>query len=110
MTSQHIGLAIGKVIAATRRRISLECVRLVIIMVCVLNPAFVMQRIVMQSPFGSVALQFKEQPRRILNDFFDGSQEADRFASIDDAMIVRQRDVHHRTNHHITIDAPRDVS
>src|SRR5882757_812043 len=47
--------------------------------------------------------------RRILEALFYGHQELDCFAAVDDAVIVGQRDVHHGTNHHLTVDGHRPI-
>ena len=45
---------------------------------------------------ASYSLHLDQQPRRLLDRFLDPPQECHRFAAVDDAMIVGERDVHHR--------------
>ena len=40
----------------------------------------------------------QQQPRRLFDQFLDSLEESDGFAPIDDAMIIRKRNVHHGTN------------
>ncbi len=54
-----------------------------------------------------VRLDFQEQSRWIFDYFLDRLEEAHRFAAIDDAMIISQRQVHHRTDDDLTVARDR---
>src|SRR5262245_13313626 len=41
---------------------------------------------------------FEQNPRRILEQPLDVAEKSDRFAAVDDAVVVSERHVHHRTN------------
>src|SRR5262245_23217607 len=41
---------------------------------------------------------FEQNPRRIFEQPLDVAEEGDRFAAVDDPVVVSQRHVHHRTN------------
>src|SRR5262245_28009132 len=45
-----------------------------------------------------------QHARRILETFLDGHEELHRLAAIDDAVIVGEREVHHRPHHHLSVD------
>ncbi len=40
-------------------------------------------------------LQIQHDPSRVLQAFFHAHEESDRLATIDDTMIIRQREIHH---------------
>ena len=44
-----------------------------------------------------------QHARRVLDAFLDALQEGDGFAAIDDAVVIGQRDIHHRANDHLAI-------
>jgi hypothetical protein len=46
---------------------------------------------------------------RIFNDLLDADQESHGFFTIDDSMVVRQGDIHHRSNHDAIIDDNRSL-
>ena len=50
-----------------------------------------------------VDLHLDQQPRRVFDPFLDPPQERDRFATIDDPVIVGQRDVHHRADDDLAV-------
>jgi len=52
-------------------------------------------------------LYFKEQSRRILDNILDRFQERDSFATVDDSVIVGQSQVHHRSDHDLTVQSDR---
>lgn len=58
---------------------------------------------------NDVLLEFQEKTSWILDHFFDGLEERDRFATVDDAMIIGQGQVHHRANHNLTVEPQRDA-
>ena len=47
-------------------------------------------------PSAPEGLQIQHQPGRILDDLLDAHQEGDRLAAVDDAVIVGEREIHHR--------------
>src|SRR5204863_9286615 len=46
------------------------------------------------------ASQIQHHPRRVFEDFLDADQERHRFLAIDHAVLVGQREIHHRSNLH----------
>src|SRR5262245_18223945 len=54
-----------------------------------------------------ISLDFQHQPRRILMQFFHPYEEADRFATVDQAVVVAQCDVHHRADFDLAGDPDR---
>ena len=54
-------------------------------------------------------LDFKEKARRIFDDFFDGFQERNGFATIDDPVIIGQSEVHHRAYDNFAIECNRSL-
>ena len=55
----------------------------------------------------ALSLDFQEQSTRVFDDLFDGFEESDGFAAVNDPMVVGQCDVHHRTNDDLAIDRNR---
>jgi hypothetical protein len=53
--------------------------------------------------------QIEHQPFRILQAFLDAHQEGHRFLAVDDAVIVAERQVHHRPDHDLAADHDRPV-
>jgi hypothetical protein len=47
---------------------------------------------------GHKGLPFQQQPLRILDQLFDLHQKLHRLASVDDAVVVAERHVHHRAD------------
>src|SRR5262245_39224564 len=45
---------------------------------------------------------FEQNPRRILEQPLDVPEKSDRFAAVDDAVVVSQRHVHHRPNDNLS--------
>jgi hypothetical protein len=45
----------------------------------------------------------QQHARRLFDDLFDPPQEGHRLAAVHDPMIVGQRDVHHRADHHLAL-------
>src|SRR5262249_33650747 len=45
---------------------------------------------------------FEQNPRRILEQPLDVPEKGDRFAAVDDAVVVSERHVHHRTNDNLS--------
>src|SRR5690606_41403831 len=43
-------------------------------------------------------------PIWIFQQILEGDQEADRFLAVDQAVVVRQRQVHHGQDHHLAVD------
>ena len=54
---------------------------------------------VFQAPRGF--LQSEEHGPRVLDGLLDGLEEGDCLAAVHQAVVVRQRDEHHRTDHHL---------
>src|ERR1700680_503912 len=54
-------------------------------------------------------LEVDHEPRRILDDFLDPHQEGDRLAAVDDAVVVGQREVHHRPRHDLALARHRPL-
>src|SRR6266513_2753023 len=50
-----------------------------------------------------LSLYFEQHSGRILDGLFDATEAGDRLASINEAVIVGERYVHHRPNHHVSI-------
>ena len=50
-----------------------------------------------------LALDFQQHATWVLDAFLDSLQERDSFTAIDDAVVVGQRDVHHRGNDDLTV-------
>src|SRR4051812_751491 len=48
-------------------------------------------------------LDFKQHPRWGFQRFLDALEEGDRFAAIDNAMIVGERQIHHRANNNLSV-------
>src|SRR4051794_11634939 len=53
------------------------------------------------------ASEIQHQPLRIFQAFLDPHQEGHRFLAVDHAVIVRQRQVHHRANLDLAADRNR---
>src|SRR5215213_8051197 len=54
------------------------------------------------------ALSPLQQERlRVLDQLLDADEELDGFAAVDDAVVVGQGQVHHRTHHDITLEGDR---
>src|SRR5262249_40286800 len=54
-------------------------------------------------------LGLDQQDARVLDQLLDAHEEAHRFTAVDDAVIVGQSGVHHRTQHDLAIDADRTL-
>src|SRR5690606_16413965 len=46
----------------------------------------------------------EQQPSRVLEDILDGDQELHRVLAVDDAVVVGQREVHHRPDHDFVVN------
>lgn len=57
----------------------------------------------------SAALQTGQHDARILDGRLHLAQEHDRLTAIDQTMVVRQGDVHHRPNNHLALDRHRSL-
>src|ERR1700732_5310843 len=53
--------------------------------------------------------QIQHQPRRIFQAFLDANQERHRFLAVDDAVIVGQRQIHHRAYLDLASDRDRTI-
>src|SRR5690625_4438826 len=51
--------------------------------------------------------EIHQEPPRILQGFLDADEEGDRFLAVDNAMIVAERQIHHRADHDLTADDHR---
>jgi hypothetical protein len=54
-------------------------------------------------------LNLKHQPCRVFQALFDSDQELDRFTAVDDAVVVGQRDVHHRAHDDLAVHHHRAI-
>ena len=53
------------------------------------------------------ALALQQQRLRVLDQFLDAHQELHRLAAIDDAVVVGEREVHHRADHDLAVERDR---
>src|SRR5206468_2223098 len=58
---------------------------------------------------SAARLHFEHQPCRVFQRLLDSHQEADRFLPVDHAMVVAQRQVHHRPNLNLVADRHRPL-
>src|SRR5262249_31564752 len=58
-------------------------------------------------PYRARRSDFKEQPLGVLDALLDADEEAHRLAAIDDPVVVRERQVHHRPDHDLVVDGDR---
>ena len=52
---------------------------------------------------GASGLHFQQHARRVFDRFFDADEERDGFAAVDEAVVVREGDVHHRADDDLAI-------
>ena len=50
-----------------------------------------------------------EEPRRVLDRFLDAHEEGDRLAAVDDAVVVAQREIHHRPGDDLAVPDHRPL-
>src|SRR5215468_6250893 len=54
-------------------------------------------------PTGASSLKIEHQTLRVLDRFLDLHQEANRLFTIDQPMVVGQREIHHRPRHDLAV-------